>query len=132
MGLRIRMKRVLIAGAFSAAALAAPVAVAFVVPGQAPSPLTPIACPGGESNDLYTDNCVPELSPNTPGGSWATPAPVIPPYAGQITESTPGDPESIPEVDGVPCTGGNSGQCIGLEEDAVPPVIPHSSLSSSP
>jgi hypothetical protein len=126
------MKRVLIAGAFSAVAIAAPVAVAFGGPTAAPSAVTPVACAGGESNDLYTDNCVPDLSPNVPGGNWSTPAPVIPSYSGQITESTPGDPESLPEVDGVPCTGRDSGACIGLEEDAAPPVIPHSTLSSSP
>ena len=56
-----------------------------------------------------------------------------PDYSGQFSESTPGDSDSVPEVDGVPCNGGRgSGACIGLEEDAVPPVDPHSTLSSSP
>lgn len=30
-------------------------------------------------------------------------------------KTIPGNP-SIPEVDGIPCTGANSGQCIGLQE----------------
>ena len=49
-----------------------------------------------------------------------------------ITSSTPGDPNSVPEVQGIPCTGANTGQCIGLEENQVPVVTPHSSISSSP
>jgi hypothetical protein len=128
------MKRVIVAGVFAAAVVAAPVATVFGSPALAPAPATHVAaCPDGESNDLYTDSCVPELSPNVPGGNWPTSAAVTPPFSGEITESTPGDPESVPEVDGVPCLGGrSSGSCIGLEEDAVPPVVPHSTLSSSP
>ncbi len=122
------MKRVLIAGAFAAAAVMAPIAASYAVPAAVPL----AACPNGEANDLYTDNCVPELTPNVPGGAYPTPD-VTPPFQGEITESTPGDADSVPEVDGVPCLGGrSSGSCIGLEEDAVPPVIPHSTLSSSP
>jgi hypothetical protein len=43
---------------------------------------------------------------------------------------------SIPEVSGVPCTGGrSSGACIGLEENAEdmgPQPVPRSTISSSP
>jgi len=35
-------------------------------------------------------------------------------------------------VQGVPCTGRNTGECIGLEEEQGPAVEPHSELSSSP
>jgi hypothetical protein len=42
----------------------------------------------------------------------------------------------IPEIDGVPCTGGrSSGACIGLAEnaeDAGPQPVPRSIISSSP
>jgi hypothetical protein len=79
--------------------------------------MSPLACPSGETEDLYTDNCIPEMSPNQPGG---------------ISYSTPGDTQSIPEVQGVPCTGRNTGECIGLEEEQGPAVEPHSELSSSP
>jgi hypothetical protein len=120
------------AGAFALAVAAAP-AVTVLATSHA-DPVRPVAaCPAGETEDLYTDNCVPELSPNTPGGNSPTPAPVTPPYSGELTESTPGDPDSVPEIDGIPCSGGrSSGACMGLEEDAVPPVVPHSTLSSSP
>jgi hypothetical protein len=124
--------RWLTAGAFALAVAAAP-AVTVLSTSHADSVRPVAACPAGETEDLFTDNCVPELSPNTPGGNWPTPAPVVPDNTGEITESTPGDPDSVPEIDGVPCTGGRSGgACIGLEEDAVPPVVPHSTLSSSP
>jgi hypothetical protein len=123
-------RRVMLCGAFAFAVAAAPAAIAFsTVPSSAPAVA---ACPAGETEDLYTDNCIPELSPNVPGGNYPTPG-VVPDTTGQITESTPGDPESVPEVDGVPCIGGrSSGACYGLEEDAVPQVVPHSTLSSSP
>lgn len=118
----------MLCSAFVFAVTAAPALAFSAIPS---GPLV-AACPAGETEDLYTDNCIPELSPNVPGGAYPT-AGVTPDYSGQLTESTPGDPDSVPEIDGVPCSGGrSSGACIGLEEDAVPPVVPHSTLSSSP
>jgi hypothetical protein len=41
----------------------------------------------------------------------------------------------IPEIDGVPCTGADSGACIGLAENAEaagPQPVPRSTISSSP
>jgi hypothetical protein len=41
----------------------------------------------------------------------------------------------LPEIDNIPCTGANSGQCIGLaeEQEAQGPMpVPHSEISSSP
>ncbi len=38
----------------------------------------------------------------------------------------------IPEIDGVPCTGRDSGACIGLAEDAPQYVPPTSSVGSDP
>ena len=110
------VRRLLLAGGFAVAIAAAPaVAILTVSPADSTSPL---ACPSGETEDLYTDNCIPEMSPNQPGG---------------ISYSTPGDSQSVPEVQGVPCTGRNSGECIGLEEEQGAPIVePHSELSSSP
>src|ERR1700738_4775776 len=74
------------------------------------------ACPGGESEDTFTGECTPDLVPNSP-------------EAGQTS------PGGLPEVDNIPCTGANSGQCIGLseEEQAQGPMpVPHSTVSSSP
>jgi hypothetical protein len=114
--LRNPARRVILAGGFAVAIAAAPAVAFFAGPGVSPSiPLA--ACPSGETEDLYTDNCVPEMTPNQPGG---------------VSYSTPGDANSVPEIQGIPCTGANSGQCIGLEEDQVPNVVPHSTLSSSP
>jgi hypothetical protein len=63
------------------------------------------ACPGGESEDTFTAVCVPDLVPNSP------------------------------EIDNIPCTGANSGECIGLSEEQQaqgPMPVPHSTVSSSP
>jgi hypothetical protein len=121
-------RRLIVVGAFVSAVAAAPAVAYFAVPSAAPSAPTIAACPAGETEDLFTDNCVPEMAPNVPGGNFPTPEP------GGVTFSTPGDVNSLPEVSGIPCTGRNSGECIGLEEEQanVPDVTPHSSLSSSP
>lgn len=110
-------RRLLLAGGFAIAVAAAP-AVAFAVMPSTGSASHVAACPAGESEDLYTNNCVPEMTPNVPGGNFAT--------------STPGG--TLPEVQGIPVTGGNSGSILGLEENQadVPDVSPHSSISSSP
>jgi hypothetical protein len=103
--------RFLLAGGFAVAVAAVPAVAVFVVPTSVPS-IT--ACPGGESEDQFTGMCAPELVPNSP----------------QATS-----PGGLPEVDNIPCTGGNSGQCIGLSEEeqaAGPIAVPHSSVSSSP
>jgi hypothetical protein len=110
------VRRLFVAGGFAVAIAAAPAVALFTVPAASPS--TPVAaCPNGETEDLYTDICTPSLSPNQPGG---------------VSYSTPGDSYSVPEVAGVPCTGRNTGECIGLSEEQVPAVTPHSTLSSSP
>jgi hypothetical protein len=115
-------RRLIIAGGFAVTVAAAP-AIAFVA---APTPAaTPLAqCPGGEEHDLYTSLCVPHLVPN----------------AGQPYSAIGGNPDlasvNLPGGGGsIPCTGHNSGQCIGLaEEDAAmgPQAVPHSTFGSSP
>jgi hypothetical protein len=112
--LKLPARRLILAGGFAVAIAAAP-AVAFVA---APNNSAPAiaACPTGESEDTFTNACVPDLVPNSP-------------VAGQTS------PGGLPSIDGIPCTGGNSGQCIGLSEEQQaegPMAIPHSSVSSSP
>ena len=108
------------AGVIAAAMAAAPAATLLTVPIANAS-----TCPAGEIEDLYTDVCVPEMSPNVAGGNYPT---VV---AGALPSGT--NINELPSVAGVPCTGANSGQCIGLEESQnVPHVTPHSTLSSSP
>ena len=111
-------RRLVLAGGFALAIAAAPAATLIAIPVAAAE----TSCPAGEIEDLYTDACVPEMSPNVAGGNWPT--------AGET--GIPQDQEPLPEVDGIPCTGANTGQCIGLEENQPPMVTPHSSLSSSP
>lgn len=112
-----RSRRLLVAGGFVVAVAAAPAAAFIAIPSSAGAPVV-TACPAGETEDLYTDNCTPELSPNVAGGAY----PTVP--AGG----------TVPEVQGVPCTGRNTGECIGLQESEgnMPMVTPHSELSSSP
>lgn len=117
-------RRILLAGGLSIAIAAAP-AAAFVMSSHVPAG-SAVACPAGEVEDIYIGECVPEMAPNTPGGNYPSPA------GTGITSSTPGDAGSVPEVQGIPCTGANTGQCIGLQEDQVPAVEPRSSISSSP
>ena len=107
-------RRLILAGGFAVAIAAAPVVAVIAVP-TASAP-TIAACPGGESEDTFTGMCVPDLVPNSP----------------EVGQASPG---GLPEVDNIPCTGANSGQCIGLSEEQQsegPMAIPHSSVSSSP
>jgi hypothetical protein len=108
-------KRLIVAGAFAVAVAAAPAIAVFAVP----SASVPLAqCPGGEEEDTFTGICLPHTVPNS----------------GSTFSSIPGNPD-LPAVDGVPCTGHNSGECIGLAEesqDLGPQPVPESSVSSSP
>jgi hypothetical protein len=106
----------LVAGGFAIAVAAAPLTAAFGV-GAGPALA---ACPGGESEDAFTGTCTPDLVPNSPETG---------------PENGVTSPGGLPEVGGIPCTGGNSGQCIGLGEEQQaegPQPVPHSSVSSSP
>jgi hypothetical protein len=104
-------KRLILAGGFAAAVAVAPAITVFAGPSA-----SVLACPGGEEEDQFTGVCVPHTVPNS---SFST---------------IPGNPD-LPAVDGIPCAGHNSGQCIGLaeeSEDLGPQPVPHSTVSSSP
>lgn len=106
-------RRLVLAGGFALAIAAAPAVAAFAAPSIAPSFG---ACPNGETEDIYTNACTPDMVPNSPA----------------LQETSPG---GLPEVNGIPCTGGNSGQCIGLGEEQQsegPAAEPKSSVGSSP
>ncbi|MBU9763156.1 intersectin-EH binding protein Ibp1 [Mycobacterium sp. TNTM28] len=115
------MRRLILACGFTVAAAAAPAITLLAVPTSS-SPA--IACPSGEEEDLYTGTCVPHTVPNSPA-----------PFS-----SIPGNP-NLPAVNlpggggAIPCTGANSGECIGLAEEAQsegPQAVPRSSVGSSP
>ncbi len=109
------LRRLALAGGFALAIAAAPAIATFVVPSTGPA-ANVAACPTGEEEDSFTGACVPHTVPNSPAA----------PYG-----SIPGNPD-LPAIDGVPCTGRNSGECIGLAEDAPQYVPPQSSESNSP
>ncbi|MDT5246078.1 MAG: hypothetical protein QOD36_3454 [Mycobacterium sp.] len=107
-------KRLILAGGFAVAVAIAPAVGVFAVP----SASMLAQCPAGEEEDQFTGSCIPHTVPNS----------------GSVFSSIPGNPD-IPAVDGIPCTGHNSGQCIGLAEESEamgPQPVPRSTVSSSP
>jgi hypothetical protein len=110
-------RRLILAGGFAVAIAAAPAVAMFAVPTSGGSTPLISACAGGETEDQFTNICVPDIVPNSP--DFSSTAPV----------------GGLPEIGGIPCTGHNSGECIGLEEEqnaAGPIAVPHSEVSSSP
>lgn len=116
------MRRLIFACGFAVAAAAAPAIAVFAVPATS-GPA--VACPSGEEEDLYSGQCVPHTVPNSPGSF----------------SSIPGNP-NLPAVNlpgggggAIPCTGANSGECIGLAEEQQsqgPQPVPESTVGSSP
>jgi hypothetical protein len=108
------VRRLIIAGGFAIAVAAAPVVTAFAVPSIVSPSVA--ACPNGEIEDNFTNVCTPELVPNSP----------------EFHATSPG---GLPAIAGIPCTGANTGQCIGLGEEQQaqgPQPVPRSVISSSP
>ena len=111
--LEFSARRLILAGGFAVAIAAAPAVAAFTIPTVTGPAVA--ACPNGETEDIYTGECTPDMVPNSPE-----------------VQSAPG---GLPQVAGIPCTGANSGQCIGLSEDqqaAGPQPVPHSSVQLEP
>jgi hypothetical protein len=122
-------RRLLLAGGF-ALAVAAPIGAIAAYDGGSVLPAV-ASCPEGEVLDEVTGGCLPATGP-TP----TTFNPINPEGAdlqpGAITSSDPGEIGQLPEVDGIPCSGANTGQCIGLSENQPTFEQPQSTLSSSP
>ena len=96
-------QRLALAGGFALAVVAAPALAALAVPAVAPL----AACPPGQAPNPATGGCDAQAPTGPQGG--------------------------LPEVNGIPCTGANTGQCIGLQqEQQAPAVQPRSTVSSSP
>jgi hypothetical protein len=115
----ISARRLLVAGGFAIAVAIAPATALLAQPTHAMD-FKPMAdCAAGEEEDVFTTTCTPFMVPNSPEGFTSTAA----------------NPD-IPEIQGVPCTGGrSSGACIGLAEDeadAGPQPVPRSTISASP
>jgi hypothetical protein len=89
------VRRPILATGFVAAIAAAPAVAILAV--STPSTSMPVAeCPPGLVAEVATGACIAAPVGNTP-------------------ESIPGNP-NLPAVDGIPCTGANTGECIGLQE----------------
>jgi len=107
---QLSARRFIVAGGLAVAVVAAPALTAFTLPATALAD-----CPNGESEDTFSGMCVADIAPNTGPFSAA--------------------PDQLPQVNGIPCTGGNSGQCIGLSEEEQaqgPQPVPQSTVGSSP
>ena len=84
-------RRLILAGVCAVAIAAAPVVAVFAVPTTS-TPAPVAQCASGEVQDPATGVCMPV------------------PAQG-----------SVPEIQGIPCTGSNTGECIGLGEEQQPP-----------
>jgi hypothetical protein len=115
----ITPRRLILASGFAIAITIAPATAIVAHPTHATDSKPLAACNSGEEEDVFTTTCTPFMVPNSPEGFTSTAA----------------NPD-IPEIGGVPCTGGrSSGACIGLAEneaDAGPQPVPSSTISSSP
>ncbi|MFG1933018.1 intersectin-EH binding protein Ibp1 [Mycobacterium sp. NPDC048908] len=93
MTLQLSSRRSILFGAFALAVAAAPAVAVVPVSGT----LTQVAeCPPGYVTEETSGACVMSAPPAQ-------------------ESAIPGNP-ALPEVDGVPCTGANTGECIGLQE----------------
>ncbi|WP_313673752.1 intersectin-EH binding protein Ibp1 [Mycolicibacterium sp.] len=107
--------RLLLAGGFAVAVSAAPLVAALAAPAGPAAPVL-AECPPGQVLDAVTGACSPivpqapqTLNPISPGVTDLAP--------GALTETNPGNVGQLPEINGIPCTGANTGKCIGLEQN---------------
>jgi hypothetical protein len=107
--------RLVVAGSFAVAVAAAPVVVALSTPAASPAPAL-ADCPMTEVLDPVSGACKPiqDVTPPTQNPLNPEGAALAP---GALTEGTgSGNVGQLAEINGIPCTGGNTGQCIGLEQ----------------
>ena len=94
MTIQLSSRRSILLGAFALAVAAAPAVAAVTV---------------GTESTRQVAECPPGYVMEATSGSCVMGQP-------QAQESAiPGNP-ALPQVDGIPCTGANTGQCIGLQE----------------
>lgn len=112
------VRRLILAGGFALAVAAGPAVAAFAVP-TAANAAPAASCPAGEEEDMYTGSCLPHTVPNSPTNNG---------YPASPFSEIPGN-NALPSIDGVPCTGANTGKCIGLQENAPKFVQPPTSIN---
>ena len=118
--------RVLVAGGFAVAVSAAPLIAALAAPtgpALAQCPSTEVLDPNTGACKPINDQPGPTTNPIEPGVTDLVP--------GALTESGQGNVGQLPEVNGIPCNGDNTGLCMGLQEDnnnpggvTLAPVVP--------
>lgn len=114
-------RRLLLAAGFALTLSAAPLLAAVATP-SAPAGPALATCPPGETLDTASGACKPATDKAPTTQSPLNPE-NVPFQPGEVTSSRPGDVGSLPEVDGVPCSGAaggasGTGDCIGLENSA--------------
>ncbi len=93
-------------------------------PALAECPSNEILDPNTGACKPITDQTGPTTNPIEPGATDLQP--------GALTESDAGNVGQIPEVNGIPCNGDNTGLCMGLQENnphntggvTLAPVVP--------
>jgi hypothetical protein len=94
MTFQLSSRRAITIGGFALAIAAAPVVFAVMPAVNAPTAVA--ECPPGYILEPTSQACVTGEAQNVPS-------------------AIPGNP-ALPQVDGIPCTGANTGECIGLQE----------------
>jgi hypothetical protein len=107
--------RFLVAGGFAAVVSAAPLVAVLATPAGPASPFL-ASCPSTEVLDPNTGACKPISDQTAPTRNPIEPG-VTDLAPGALTESSAGNVGQIPEVNGVPCNGDNTGLCMGLQEN---------------
>jgi hypothetical protein len=95
MTVQIPSRRAILLSGFALIVAAAPAVAAVVVPASN-APTRVAECPPGLVMEPTSQACVMGEAPDTPS-------------------AIPGNP-ALPEINGIPCTGANTGECIGLQE----------------
>jgi len=116
--------RLLLAGGFAVAASCAPLMVALTS-GAGPDSPTLAQCPEHETLDTSTGACRP-ASDKTPTTYNPIDPGITDLQTGSVTSAKPGEVGELPEINGIPCQGDNTGLCIGLQQqNAAKANVPH-------
>lgn len=107
--------RLLLAGGFAVAVAAAPVVATLATPSGPASPAV-AECPPNEVLDSVSGACRPATDPTNPTFNPVDPN-INNLQPGSVTSGQPGDVGRLPEVNGIPCQGDNTGLCIGMQEN---------------
>lgn len=126
-------RRLMMAAGFALTLSAAPLLAAVAATPSVPTGPALASCPQGEVLDTASGACKPatDKAPTTQNPINPEHVPLQP---GEVTSSRPGDVGSLPEVDGIPCSGASSGgsgtgSCIGLENSQATHTAPHATIN---